>query len=418
MSADARECLSKLISRFHDRLDLYGCINRVGPFVGQLLKNEIAPIFGIERWATGLNQLDELSYYRLRLALRLATLFLTEDCTLGWFAHYTFGRRTTNSSGTYISSTEYSESREARDKVKKKIRALGKDLTLMLRPAIGEDDGSYGATYSSKRFLPFYHCFRESDWPDTADDRCRHPVIVLHNDFFQYFSQNLQDANADVWIRTQFLFAATLVHEVCHAYSMWLEIDREEPLFRKEDKKAELGFSWETEVLGYICNPLFHDITGCEMLLSMKAISYQDDRSQPAIVRKLIGNHPSHFLRMNPAHFQDLFKLQGYRGGSFYAGERFNSRRKWVIAIYALSLQWIACWFDQASWEARRYQWRHTGRYVPTPLESFVLVYQKKGDVVWVHYPLDPRMEEDVAWIPVAAERERQRGGDKLRCIP
>lgn len=63
-------------------------------------------------------------------------------------------------------------------------------------------------------------------------------------------------------------------------------------------------------------------------------------------------------------------------------------------------------------------QWQNSGRYVPVALESFVLVYQKKGDVVWVHYPLDPRVEEDVEWIPVAAELERQRGGNKLPCIP
>lgn len=339
MSENAHECLSELISRFHERLDLYGCIKRASPFVGQFLENEIAPIFRIERWATGPNQLDDDSYYQLQPALRLATLLITEDCTLGWFARYTFGCRKQFSSGkTYISSAEYSESREARDQVETNIRALGKDLTLMLRPASGEDGGDYGATYSNKRYLPFVRHFRESDWPDTADDRRRHPVIVLNNDFYQYFSQPLQNAEPDIWIRTQFLFATTLVHEVCHAYSMWLNTERDEPLFRKGDLEAELGFSWEKEVLGYICNPVFHNITGCEMLLSMKAITYQDDLSQPAIVQKLIGNHPLHFNRMNPAHFQDLFQLQCYRGGGFYAGENFNPCRKWVIAIYALNL--------------------------------------------------------------------------------
>jgi hypothetical protein len=413
-----QECLSELITRFRERLDLDGCIARVGPFTGHLLDNEIMPMFGIKRWATGPDQLDEHSYHRLRRALQLATLFLTEDCTLGWFTRYTFGRRKATSSGqTYISSTKHTESKEARNQVKRNLRALGKSLTLMYRPAFGERGGDYGATYSSKRFLPFFRYFKESDWPDTVEDGRRHPVIVFHNDFFQYFSKSLWNAVPEIWIRMQFLFATTLVHEVTHAYSMWLGIDRDEPLFREEDKEAELGFSWETEVLGYICNPHLHSITGCDMLLSMKAVSYTDDRSQPAIVRRLIGNHPLHFNRMNPGHFRDLFQLQGYRGGNFYSGERFDSHRKWVIAIYALNLQWIASWFDQSSWKARRFDWRNSGRYVPKPLESFVLVYQKKGGVVWVHYPLDPRIEEDVAWIPLAAELERRRGGNKLPCI-
>jgi hypothetical protein len=81
---------------------------------------------------------------------------------------------------------------------------------------------------------------------------------------------------------------------------MSLGMDRDEPLFCKEDKEAELGSSWETEVLGYISNPHLHSITGCDMLLSMKGVSYTGDRSQPAIVRKLIGNDPS---RMNSGYF-------------------------------------------------------------------------------------------------------------------
>ncbi|KAL5413813.1 hypothetical protein PMIN03_003497 [Paraphaeosphaeria minitans] len=288
----------------------------------------------------------------------------------------------------------------------------------MLRPGFGEQGGDYGATYESKRHLPFFRHFRERDWPDTADPRRHHPVVVLHNDFYQYFSQDLQSPDEGTWVRTQFLFAVTLVHEVCHAYSMWLNIEHDEPLFRRGDMEAELGYSWESEVLGHICNPVFHDIAGCEMLLSMKAIAYREDRSQPDIVQKLIGNHPLHFNLMNPAHFQDLFRVQSYRGGGFYAGERVNTRRKWIIAIFALSLDWIASWLDQVAWEARRVYWRNTGKYPPTLLQSFVLVYQKKDDVVWVHYPLDPRIQEDFEWIMVVAELEKQRGADKLPCIP
>lgn len=349
MSEDAQECLSELMSRFHERLNLYGCISRVGPLMESLLENEIAPIFALDRWATGPSQLDKHSYNRLYLALRLATLFLTEDCTLAWFAHYTYGRRKTTASGrTYISPTQYSQSEEARDEVRSELHALGKDLSLMLRPAFGEDDEEYdeeyGATYCSTIQLPFFHLFHEFDWALIARPHRHHPIIVLHNDFHGYFSQSLEHADVDTWLRTQFLFATTLVHEVCHAYSMWLNIEQEEPLFRKGDIEAELGYSWETEVLGYICNPIFHDIAGCDdivgctMLLSMRAIAYRDDSSQPAIVRRLIGNHPLHFNLLDPAHYQDLFQLQSYRGGTFYAGEGSDPHRKWIIAIYALSM--------------------------------------------------------------------------------
>ncbi|KAK7190898.1 hypothetical protein DPSP01_007841 [Paraphaeosphaeria sporulosa] len=136
--------------------------------------------------------------------------------------------------------------------------------------------------------------------------------------FYQHFSQDLQNADVDTWMRTQFLFAATLVHKVFHAYSKWLNLEHDDPLFRRGDMEAELGNSWERKVLGYNCNPVFHDIARCEMLLSMKAIAYREDRMQPEIVRKLIGDHPFHLNRMNPAHYQGLFQMQSYRGGDFY----------------------------------------------------------------------------------------------------
>lgn len=416
MPDHAQDCMSELISRFHERLDLYGCLSSNGPFAEQLLENDIIPMFGIDRWATGPNQLTTRSYRRTWLALRLATLFLTEDCTLGWFTHYTFGVRKRDASGhTYIAATRYASTKEARKRVKYYLGELGKVVTLMLRPTSAENDRNYGVTYHSKRHLPFFRRFRERDWPSTIyDGRC-HPTIVLHNDFYQYFSTSTRDTDQDTWFRTNFLFAVTLVHEIAHAYSMWLGTDRDEPLFRKDDRTAELGFSWETETLGYICNPVFNDIVGCQVLLAIRAVDYHDDRQHRDIVSQMIGQHPLYFNHMNPAHFQDLFHPQDYRGGGFYTEERTGSRRKWLIAVYALSLEWIASWFEEQEWEVRRCNWHNFGgRYVPTPLESFVLVYQKNGDRVWVHYPLDPRIQEDLLNIPMAAEQERLRGGVKL----
>ena len=421
MSDHDQDILSELISQFHDRLALYGCTTRVGPFIGELLENDIMPIFNIERWAAGPNQLDKHSYHRLRKALQLATLFLTEDSTLGWFTHYTFGHRRKNASGhSYIIPTIYENTKEAREEVKTNICELGKVITFMLRPASHEHDDSYGVTYYSMRDLPFFHCFRRDDWPKTSNDQSHyHPVVVMHNDFFKYFSQKgLQFTDHDVWLRTQFLFATTLVHEVAHAYSIWLGKDRNEPLWSKDDREAELGVSWENETLGYICNPSFHEIYGCNMLMSMKTISYQHDQKQPGIVRKLIGQHPLHFNYMHPGHFQGLFQLDEYRGGNFYAGERLDPHRKWVIAIYALSLEWIALWFDKRQWEYRAQMFRQTQQYAPPPLGlTFVLVYQQNSGFVWVQYPLDPRIEEDRPWIEHAAELEQIRGGDKLPWI-
>lgn len=420
MSTHVRERLSELISRFHERLALYGCTTRVGPFIGQLVENDVMPMLVIDRWATGPDQLDGQSYRRLRKALQLATLLLTEDSTLGWFCHYTFGHRKKASGRTYISPTNYSTSQEAIQKVKRNMRELGKVIVFMFTPASDIYDAGYGATYGNKRNLPFFHRFRKSDWPKTPNGyRKPHPVVVMHSDFCKYFSQKeSRQTDHDTWLRTQFLFATTLVHEIVHAYGMWLGKDHGEPRWGQDDKEAELGFSWENETLGYICNPLFHDINGCKMLLSIRAISYKYGHEQPDIVRRLIGQHPLHFNFLHPTHFQDLFRFQGYRGRNFYAGQGSNPRRSSVVAIYALSLEWIAGWFDERHWEQRRCMWRQRHEYIPPPLgTTFVLVYQKNGGKVLVHYPLNPRIEEDVPYIPYAAEQERLRG-NKLPSFP
>ncbi|KAJ4294358.1 hypothetical protein N0V90_008048 [Kalmusia sp. IMI 367209] len=208
----------------------------------------------------------------------------------------------------------------------------------------------------------------------------------MHNDFISYFSQHLYEADPHIWIRTQFTFATTLVHEVAHAYSMWLGKDDDEPLWDRHDKKAELGFSWEAQTHGYICNPLFHRITGCEMLFSMKAISYRHEHQESRAMDEAVGPIPFHLAHMNPVFFQDLFQPQEYRGGTFYAGERSYAEKKWVIAIFALPLDWIMNWFREPHWEERHrmrpkdVKVHETSEQGTSGLQKLLIIYISTGD--------------------------------------
>lgn len=328
------------------------------------LRNQILPMFGLERWLSGPGQISADFYVRLTPALRLASRLLMEDCILSWFCRLTFGKRRADKSvrpaREYLSPTKFQQTPEAFAEVRDKLRSLGEVITFMFAPRRYPLE-HYGETYPTKEATSFFHAIRTLDWPRSNIQHLSkrhpqrlHPCVVLQRDFGRYLtSQNFDNSTGSLWYRTQFLFTITLLHEVAHAYSFWLFGEAPEPCWDERDDVAELGYSWEQETFGRIMKPLWNEILGCSVLLAFDLKPYSSQGERKRVLKGLIGSANLHWKRVDRysdrSPWEELLDRQWYHGsGTWFCGHASKANHNFIATLHAIPVTWIASWFTEA----------------------------------------------------------------------
>ncbi|ORY05564.1 hypothetical protein BCR34DRAFT_604488 [Clohesyomyces aquaticus] len=82
--------MSDVCMHFVEDLKFNGCIE-VPSTSSPTLTNTLHPFIKLDRWPRGYDQHTHRIFEHMRPALQLASLLLTEDCTLPWFHHVTWG---------------------------------------------------------------------------------------------------------------------------------------------------------------------------------------------------------------------------------------------------------------------------------------------------------------------------------------
>lgn len=95
------------------------------------------------------------------------------------------------------------------------------------------------------------------------------PKIELTEKFAQfYYAENgYATASPSAQFRHDFLFAATLVHEVVHAVGVMGRGDLSEPRYRLDFPETEWGYAWENFMFGCIINPQDKSVAGTHILM-------------------------------------------------------------------------------------------------------------------------------------------------------
>jgi hypothetical protein len=362
------------------------------------LENEILPMLS-ERWASGPGQHLAEIHPRLKPALQLASLFLTQDYPLRWFSHLTFGDRRLNTQGQrYLVNTAYSLSPEALSTVKSNLQELGKVITLMFEPS-GYDLRAWGRTYFDRTSMKFFHEFRALDFPRALSNKGKAPrvCIVMNRQYFMKFYRYIypKDASVSEKYRAAMMFTNTLVHEIAHAYYYWLHGPQDhygEPLWSMVEKHAELGFSWESHVLGRVLNPYryigdanfrFRFLTS----IQLEEYSTEDDRQR--LIGQFRGNSTAKFTKrdVNGEHRQwPRVNVHEFRGAKWYLSEGATS---FIAAIHAIPTRWIVNWFQQDVWTQWQTVWTKSQQYTPPPLDhAFMLFYSQDDNWNQVLRPL------------------------------
>jgi hypothetical protein len=238
------------------------------------LHNAIHPLFQPANFLTYLPRGEVLE--QLCPALRLATMFITHDCALQWFAHVRFSEETARTDGVkMLKRPAGSITSEQLSIVKYDLLALTEKLKFTW------GSGSYFASIKGLTLCRasgvaglLYSCTYKKPPSDAArtallaNDDDWYPFVFLHIDFFyralQYCHHGATRAQLESF---QFELATLLVHELAHVWMAFCHPVSSasgpcsEPLACPCDAFPEAGFSWEQSIFGASLHPSqFEDV--------------------------------------------------------------------------------------------------------------------------------------------------------------
>jgi hypothetical protein len=397
--------LDGLLPHYDKHVRASGAYDKHAKYPLPSLANGILPMF-LNQWATGPGQQTRKIYPWLKPAFKLASRLLSEDYPLMWFCHLTFGERRRGTSGIYIVPTAFSTSPEAIARVRKNIRNVGALTTFMFAPGHRES-GSWGCTTRFKNHQKFYGEFPSRHWPpinQTARQGFGQPCVVISAKFQDFFLNGHRSATQDEAYRATFLFATTLVHEFVHAYEFWLSNLDDEPLWSKDEKEAELGWSWEANVMGYglqTLNGRRHPSGSVfPYMYQMKIMAYNSSDERVHAYSQLGGSNRNDAPFTKADARGRIAAPPVLDASEIRYSEHFldngTTTRRFVAAMQVIPMKWVTAWFDENEWRYRAQYWQQQRKYVrPTLGNPFVILYERNGNRTSTLRPLDPTYSVD-----------------------
>lgn len=412
--------LMGLLHEFHWHIRQAGCFaNTPTDYPQPTLTNAILPMFS-DRWARGTNQ--HFDGTGLRPGIVLASRMLTEYWTLMWFSKLTFGERHSSPSNPgikYITPTTYQYTPAAIAEVKENFAEFGEVVTLMFAPRSCKKT-AWGMTYNHKLTMPFHAEFKESDMPEikqkykSSTYRRNRPFIVMNAYFMDYFKFELHKSTTSEHYRVVFAFAITLVHEVAHAYYIWLnERLLSEPLWDQSERNNELGYLWERYVMGRVIQPFrikkaVND--GIRMFLSTKLWPFTNPTER---LQVLYNGYDTKNLKMTTRDAHGVRRTWPVRDPSQFRGSELfihGNCDTYVAGIQCIPMWWIVQWFREDFWVEQVRQSDQKRRWDgPVLNDAFTIIYEREKLQTWIHRPLNFDAPMDVQIYNNAKASKSQR---------
>ncbi|KAF2491175.1 hypothetical protein BU16DRAFT_566087 [Lophium mytilinum] len=351
------------------------------------LTNEIHPLFKLSRWVTGPNQDTERIYNRLKPALRLASLLLTNPKAISsYWPRLLYGHHVHFSgydcTRDYLEPSSRETSPSTPSAVSDTFLKMSKNVSFLFmfaNPARPDLSRVFGITCpgrdisDSHTLVPFAKPFK---WPRVQRHR-EHPTIGLHHSFYDFFAYQYLKASTSLRYRQLFVLAQTLVHEVAHAFSMFVHPERGElavePWYCREfmqdvTQRQELGWTWERYMFGGALIPINNNVE------DMGPLAYSLHHRVPGQgQRVLVNGAEARFL-------------------GAYPGAHGAPRR---MSMSFVTMEWVAGWFTAEGWrewEGSGVMLRAMGGHLvlvldQTPEQTLVYVaevFTGPGEEVWI----------------------------------
>jgi hypothetical protein len=248
------------------------------------LDNHVHPIFGQESWIGeeyyGKGRVDPSNFLWMRLqpALRLASKFITDENMAEWWVRMLLGRRCKDKkTGRMYLSHPGDKGTEGVKRVATRFRHMVQRVRWCFADHFDDDvpvmavcDGriqyhqpdlngshTHGLTCQDWRSLKLLASSTAAKIEaQTGPEPARNIPIVINGSYRSFFLSESYDMEKApcLALRTSFLLAVVMVHELAHAFSACKSSHStlEEAFHDVYDSNhPELGFSWERSVLGH-----------------------------------------------------------------------------------------------------------------------------------------------------------------------
>jgi hypothetical protein len=220
------------------------------------LDNSIHPVF---EWFDADGPMKQM--------LQLASHFIAYNSLLTFFVPLIYGRELTgtvaHTSKTYLSDPIANVSEEKRKEylagVREALRCLAHSVRFRFQPP-------------AKRV--YARTIRDNERPGHMASCCpafqrRYSCRIEMATYFRdyYHDGEYTSASRCAQFRHDFLFAATLVHEIVHAVGVLRRGNLNEPHIRVDCPEAEWGYGWEHFMFGNVINPQDRTRPGTHLLM-------------------------------------------------------------------------------------------------------------------------------------------------------
>ncbi|KAH8730274.1 hypothetical protein GQ44DRAFT_823597 [Phaeosphaeriaceae sp. PMI808] len=321
------------------------------------LANEILPMF-LNRWVTGPGQYNHELSRRIEPALRLASLFLTDEYTLAWACRLTYGERHVAPSGTYIDSNASCRSPAALAQVKKNIRDVGTGVTfLFILPE--HADGNVNASTPPSPCLG-YGC----------------PVIAMDASFRKYFGKP-DPSNKEEYFRGLFVFFVTLLHEFTHA--TWMAVGT-----------IDAGVCFHK--ISSINRPFHH-------LLRFDVKEHGSTLKRERALHSICSNGSKASFTTADANGNEtgppIWDADKLDACTFHHVDDMTEN-SYFAGVQVIPIDWIVRWFKRDYWDLRRRAWARSDHYItPSLQDAFMLLYERSRDRAYTLRPPNPALTVD-----------------------
>jgi hypothetical protein len=204
----------------------------------------------------------------MKQMLRLASQFLAHDSTLVFFIPLLYGRELTktinNTTKTRLSDPLARASNAERENLIAGVRQALDCLAHNLELRFTEPEKRVYARTLTRTVRPIYtpKCCKIFQRRVTA-------VIEISDQFMHFYDSDdgYKTSSRCAQFRHDFLFAATLVHEIVHAVGIVRRGNLIEPSIRADDPDPEWGYAWEHFMFGCVINPQDRTHLGTHLLM-------------------------------------------------------------------------------------------------------------------------------------------------------
>ncbi|KAF1997132.1 hypothetical protein P154DRAFT_565616 [Amniculicola lignicola CBS 123094] len=253
------------------RADYVEAVSRFAPPLTSLedLDNEIHPIFAPDRF---LPRIDQKMYERISPALRLATLFITEEKVMGWYRIIANAKRVDGEQESPYFEQIKCHTEDAQVVTEALFKYLAKKTFFRLKSGPNEPKGICGSCeWVGLKWRPGDPNQAGIDVNLKQGPIKKHVkggVAIINYTCYMhdYFSKQFENDTPTGQMYRLFHYAKTTCHELAHCLHFVLHGVQKEPRAGKQFSLSEMGYLWEETTFGMLLIKTRYCSLGCGII--------------------------------------------------------------------------------------------------------------------------------------------------------